>query len=103
MENADAILSNPYVDIAFLGMYDLSVSFGEAGNLQNPSLAKGVEQVIASAHKHGKVIGMYVSDSEAARKWLDKGVTFFETISEIDLISEGARSTVREFRALIGK
>lgn len=103
VEDADAILSNPHVDIAFLGMMDLSVNFGQAGNFQNPNLVKGVEQVIASARKHDKVVGLNASDAEAARRWFDKGVTFFETASELDLISEGAQRTVREFRAIIGK
>jgi 4-hydroxy-2-oxoheptanedioate aldolase len=103
VENTDAILSNPYGDIALLGMYDLSVGFGQAGNLQNPNLVEGVEQVMASGQKHGKIIVMHVSDGEVARRRYDKGVTFFETASELDLIIEGARSAIREFRAIVGK
>jgi 2-keto-3-deoxy-L-rhamnonate aldolase RhmA len=100
VENADAILSTPQVDIAFVGMYDLSLSFGQPGNFKNPELAKAVEQVIACARKYNKVVGMYVPDAEAAEKWFPKGVTFFETASEIDLINQGAQRTVREFRSL---
>ncbi len=103
VENADAILSNPHVDIAFVGMYDLSLSYGQPGNFQNPELAKGVEHVIACARKHNKVVGMYVPDAAAAQRWYSKGVTFFETASEIDLINQGAQKTVREFRAINGQ
>ncbi len=103
VENADTILSNPHVDIVFLGMYDLSVSFGQAGNFQNPNLVAGVERVITSARKYKKVVGMYVPNSDAARAWFSKGVTFFETVSELDLISQGAQSVVREFRTITAK
>ena len=75
VENADAILSTPLVDIAFIGMYDLSLSFGHPGNFQNPELARGVEQVIACGRKYNKVVGMYVPDAEAAQRWYEKGVT----------------------------
>jgi 2-keto-3-deoxy-L-rhamnonate aldolase RhmA len=103
VENVEAILSNPHVDVAFIGMYDLSVSYGQAGNVRNPDLVKGVEKVIASARKHGKVVGMYVYDAEVARTWFEKGVTFFETLSEVDMINQRAGSVVEEFRAISGK
>ncbi|MGH9644606.1 MAG: HpcH/HpaI aldolase family protein [Terriglobales bacterium] len=100
VENADEILSCPQVDIAFLGMYDLSISYGDAGNFRNPELAKGVEQVIATAGKHDKIVGMYVPDAETAQRWYEKGVTFFETASEVDLINQGAQRVIHEFRAV---
>lgn len=100
VENIDSVLSNPQVDIAFVGMYDLSLSYGDAWNFTSPALAEGVETVIDSARRNNKVVGMYVPDAAAAERWLKKGVTFFETASEIDLISQGAQRTVREFRSL---
>jgi len=100
VENIDDILSNPEVDIAFLGMYDLSVSFGQPGNFEHTSVVGAVERVIGSARSHGKVIGMYVPDAETAKRWLVRGVTFFETASEVDLIAKGACGLMRDFRAL---
>jgi 2-keto-3-deoxy-L-rhamnonate aldolase RhmA len=103
VENADAILSNPHVDVAFLGMYDLSLSFGQAGNFHNPDLAAGVEKVIACARKYKKTVGMYVPDAEEAKRWIEKGVSFFETASEVDLINQGAQRIVRDFRKVTTK
>jgi 2-keto-3-deoxy-L-rhamnonate aldolase RhmA len=100
VENIDTILSNPEIDIAFVGMYDLSVSYGDAGNFASPALAKGVDAVIECALRNHKVVGMYVPDAAAADRWFKKGVTFFETASEIDLINQGAQKTVKEFRNL---
>ena len=99
VENAEAILSNPQVDLAFLGMDDLSVSYGQPGDLRHPEVARAVERVIGAARKHKKPVGMYVPDASVARAWLPKGVTFFETASEVDLIAAGATSLVREFRS----
>jgi 2-keto-3-deoxy-L-rhamnonate aldolase RhmA len=100
VENIDTILSNPQVDIAFVGMYDLSLSYGDPGNFKNPDLAKGVETVIECAKRNNKVVGMYVPDAAAAERWFKKGVTFFETASEIDLINQGAQKIVQDFRSL---
>jgi 2-keto-3-deoxy-L-rhamnonate aldolase RhmA len=96
----DAILANPHVDILFLGMYDLSISCGHPGDFRHPDVAAAVETALAAAKKHGKVAGMYVPDAKAAEPWVARGMRFFETASEVDLIDSGARNLVKQFRAL---
>jgi 2-keto-3-deoxy-L-rhamnonate aldolase RhmA len=100
IENLDAILGNPEVDILFLGMYDLSISYGQPGDFRHPDVAAAVETALAAAKRHGKVAGMYVPDATAAEAWVARGMRFFETASEVDLIDSGARNLVRQFRAL---
>ncbi len=100
IENLDAILGNPHVDVLFLGMYDLSTSYGQPGDFRHPDVAAAVETALAAAQRHGKVAGMYVPDAKAAEPWVAKGMRFFETASEIDLIGNGARRVVQEFRQL---
>jgi 2-keto-3-deoxy-L-rhamnonate aldolase RhmA len=97
IENLDAILGNPHVDILFLGMYDLSVSCGQPGDFRHPDVAAAVETAISAAKRHGKVAGMYVPDAKAAEPWVAKGMRFFETASEVDLIDSGARNLIRNF------
>jgi 2-keto-3-deoxy-L-rhamnonate aldolase RhmA len=100
IENLDAILGNPHVDILFLGMYDLSISCGHPGEFSHPEVAKAVELALAAAKRHGKTAGMYVPDAKAAAPWVARGMRFFETASEVDLIDTGAREAVKQFRAL---
>jgi 2-keto-3-deoxy-L-rhamnonate aldolase RhmA len=98
--NLDAILGNPHVDILFLGMYDLSISYGHPGDFKHPEVAAAVEAALTAARKHGKVAGMYVPDAQAAASWVPRGMRFFETASEVDLIDSGARQLLRQFREL---
>jgi 2-keto-3-deoxy-L-rhamnonate aldolase RhmA len=100
IENIDSILGNPHVDVMFLGMYDLSISCGQPGDFKHPDVVAAVETALAAAKKHGKAAGMYVPDAKAAAPWIAKGMRFFETASEVDLIDSGAKRTVKEFRAL---
>jgi 2-keto-3-deoxy-L-rhamnonate aldolase RhmA len=98
------ILGNPQVDIVFLGMYDLTVSFGHPGSFQNPDVVAAVDEVLGAARQYGKVIGMWVPDFQAAKPWIKKGVSFFETASEVELINAGARSLIEQFaQAKTGK
>jgi 2-keto-3-deoxy-L-rhamnonate aldolase RhmA len=98
--NLDAILTNPHVDVLFLGMYDLSISYGHPGEFRHPDVAAAVETAIAAATRHGKAAGMYVPSADAAAPWVARGMRFFETASEVDLIDTGARELVRAFRKL---
>jgi 2-dehydro-3-deoxyglucarate aldolase/4-hydroxy-2-oxoheptanedioate aldolase len=100
IQNLDAILGNPQVDVLFLGMYDLSVSYGQPGDFRHPDVAAAVETAVAAARRHGKAAGMYVPDARAAEPWVARGMRFFETASEVDLIDGGARNLVRQFRQL---
>src|SRR5262245_47722670 len=96
IENLDSILANPHVDVLFLGMYDLSVSYGQPGDFRHPDVAAAVAAAIAAAKRHGKVAGMYVPDAAAAAPWVARGMRFFETASEVDLIDSGARRVVQD-------
>jgi 2-keto-3-deoxy-L-rhamnonate aldolase RhmA len=100
IENLDAILGNPHVDVLFLGMYDLSISYGRPGEFAHPDVAAAVELALAAAKRHGKTAGMYVPNADVAARWVKKGMSFFETASEVDLIDSGARNLVRQFRDL---
>ena len=100
INNLDAILSNPHVDVLFLGMYDLSVSYGQPGDFRHPDVAAAVEIALAAARRHGKTAGMYVPDAKTAEPWIAKGMRFFETASEVDLIDCGAKQAVKQFRQL---
>ena len=62
--------------------------------------AATVVAAIAAAARHGKVAGMYVPDARVAEPWVARGMRFFETASEVDLIDSGARSLVTRFREL---
>jgi 2-keto-3-deoxy-L-rhamnonate aldolase RhmA len=98
VENIESIVANPHVDIVFLGMADLSVSYGYPLQLSNPEVIGAVDHVLAAARRADKVIGMWVPDCETAESWMEKGVRFFETSSEVDLIDIGARSLIDRFR-----
>lgn len=100
VENIDEIVSVPEVDAVFIGMYDLSISIGQPGNMQHPDVAAAVKRVFASASRQNKVLGMFVPEMDLVRIWLDSGVTFFETQSEVDLIAQGARNLVATFRSI---
>ena len=54
---------------------------------------------LKSMLKEGRVL-VGVTTQQVTTAWLAKGMRFFETASEVDLIDSGARNIVRQFREL---
>lgn len=53
--NADAIAAVDGVDIVALGLNDLSAMLGRLGQVEDEALTAYCRQVIATAHRHGKI------------------------------------------------
>jgi hypothetical protein len=55
--NVRQILGNAGVDIVFLGMYDLTVSYGYPGEFKHANVTAAVEEIIAAAREYEKAKG----------------------------------------------
>jgi 2-keto-3-deoxy-L-rhamnonate aldolase RhmA len=81
--NIRQILGNAGVDIVFLGMYDLTVSYGYPGEFKHANATAAVEEIIAAAREYEKVVGMWVPAYRTAEPWINRGVRFFERPSDV--------------------
>ena len=97
LENVDKILSVEHVDIMFIGMLDLTVSLGQPGNFEHPDVVKAVEHLIGAAKEHGKIAGMWAPSFNNAKDWINKGVRFFESASDVSFIAAGATGLIKQF------
>ena len=60
VEHVDEILEVPGVDGVFIGPYDLSASYGVAGELSHPRVHEAVQRVVVAARPAGKAAGIHV-------------------------------------------
>jgi 2-keto-3-deoxy-L-rhamnonate aldolase RhmA len=89
VENIDAILDVPGIDVVYVGVNDLSYSFGDRGK-QTPQVAAAVAKVIAAAKQRNLPVGRPTSAADVKRH-LEEGFQFFQSASELGLIAAGAR------------
>jgi len=67
------IVRVPGVDAVFVGPYDLSASMGKPGQVEDPEVARAVDRVREAVLEAGKPLGIYCSDPQAARRYIDRG------------------------------
>lgn len=60
VERVDEIVGVEGVDAVFIGPYDLSASYGVAGELDHPRVVEAMRHVVAAARAHGKAAGIHV-------------------------------------------
>lgn len=81
VENLDAILSVPGIDVYFIGIADLAQSLGSTGNVKSPVVQDTVNYIINNITYAHKVVGTFTPDIDSAQKWIDRGVRYVTTHS----------------------
>lgn len=89
VENIDAILDVPGIDVVFIGPNDLSYSYGDRGR-QTDQVKAAIARVLAAAKKRGIPAGR-TGGSGDIKSHIAQGFQFFQGSSEIGLIATGAR------------
>ncbi len=93
-ENLDAILSVPGVDVAWLGLYDLSVSLGVPTQWDHPSLQHATDRLVESCNRNNVVPGVIVASPEDAAIWKSRGFRMISLGVDISVFT----GAVRRFR-----
>ncbi len=97
LQNLQEILTVDGIDVIFIGPYDLSQSMGITGQVDHPLVIKEAERIVRLTRAAGKVVGIFVEDIEAAKKWAAMGVQYISYSVDTGLIYEFFKSRVQEF------
>lgn len=64
------------VDVVFIGPTDLSLSLGFPGHPEHPRVREAIDKIASDVAGAGKILGAYVSNSESAREWRQRGARY---------------------------
>lgn len=100
VENLDAILSTPGLDGIYIGPADLSQSFGgqERTDLTDPDLVAILDQILASAQRHGVAAGIHTGSPAYALQMIEKGFQFVTIQSDADFLVNETRRVLEAMR-----
>jgi 2-keto-3-deoxy-L-rhamnonate aldolase RhmA len=99
IDNAGAIAAIDGVDILHVGMNDLSVDLGHAGDLRHPEMLLACKRVISAAHAHGKLaVAGGSSDPQLCLELLNAGAApiIFAAI-DTDVLWAGLNQRAQEW------
>lgn len=103
VENVEAMLAVPGVDVACMGCMDLSVDLGIPGELDHPSMVESIERVLAAGRRNGVAVGIISGNFEAVAKWMRAGMRFVSYSTETLLLQEISAITVKRLRSVVAK
>jgi 2-keto-3-deoxy-L-rhamnonate aldolase RhmA len=90
VDAVEEIAAVPGIDVLFIGVNDLSYSYGLRGRQDDPKITSAIARVVAAAKKNGVPVGRPGAAAQIP-ELLKQGFTFFQASSELGMMSAGAR------------
>jgi 2-keto-3-deoxy-L-rhamnonate aldolase RhmA len=90
VEKIEEIAATPGADVIFIGTSDLSFSMGYRGNSDHPRVQEAVKRILAAGKANNKAVGLPLKDAEQIKRRADEGFQWFQTASELNLMTRGA-------------
>lgn len=97
VQNLDAMLEVPDIDVIFIGPTDLAHSLGYPGQNQHPVVQETIQDVLRRTKAKGKVCGIQAANLETALKWRDMGFGYI-TIQIENLIRPAVQNYLKALR-----
>ena len=98
LEDLDAIVSTPGLDVAWMGHYDLTVALGIPAQFDHPVFLNAMDSLVASCRKHGVAAGFLPATAAEKAHWLAKGFRAISLGTDVGVYSRA----ITEFRQAAG-
>ncbi len=103
LEDLDAILGTPGVDMVQFGPADYAMSTGLSRIEDAQQIREAEEHVIATAFRHGVVPRAEIADARGAEYYLDLGVRHFCVGHDVGILHNWFRDQGAQMRSLFGE
>ena len=103
VENIEAILDVPGVDVVYFGLFDLCIAIGlNPLEMPFPEIDEIVGRTLKLCKEKGVAIGAGAATPDDLRKLLDQGYTFLNYGSDVQILKDKALEGIRTYRAHCG-
>ncbi len=103
VEDLEALLSVPGVDMTQFGPADFSNSIDRPGEWQHPEVVEAEKHVIETSLRLGVAPRAEVNTPEQAEKYLEMGVKHFCVGTDVSILFDWFRDTGSDFNKLLGR
>ncbi len=99
----EEIAALPYVDSLFIGPNDLSISLGQPGQLDHPTVVDAIRQTRDTCLKHDKIPGIQMNTPDSACRWAEEGFRLLSAQSDIGLLQSAGQQVVQALCNVTGR
>jgi 2-keto-3-deoxy-L-rhamnonate aldolase RhmA len=89
----------PPLDVAFIGVLDLSVSLGVPGKTDSPVVKEHIDRIVTAAHATDTTIGVFAATAADAEAAITAGFRYIAVGSDLALLSASAKTSFGPLRA----
>lgn len=90
IENLEAMLQVPGVDVIVIGPLDLSISLGVPAQFDHPVFVDTVQRVVDTCARYGVASGMHLGDPELTAVWAERGMRFLMCSADTAMLARGS-------------
>ncbi len=96
IKNIEAIIAVAYVNIIFLGPYDLSQALGVPGQINHPVVIEKIEYIVNLCKANSKKTGIFTDNLADARRWRELGIDYISYSVDVGIIQEASMTIISE-------
>lgn len=100
VRHVDAIAATPGVDALFVGPFDLSLSMGRPGLVDDPAVVEAIAKVEAAGRTHDLPLGFFGVNPAAVADWMRRGFTLIACGVDLMLLGSRAREVLADLRGI---
>lgn len=100
VHNIDAIAATPGIDALFVGPFDLSLSMGKAGQVDDPDVVEAIAKVEAAGRARGLPLGYFGVAPEAVAGWMRRDFTLIACGVDMMMLGAKAREVLASLRSI---
>ena len=96
IDNLPQLVQSKTIDIFYIGQYDLSISMGIPGDIENEKLLKKIDKAVAIINAAGKVAGCMVHNAASAKKAVANGCNMIMYGVDTNVVLRAYNDFIRE-------
>lgn len=98
LQNLDAILEVPGIDVVYIGPLDLSQALGYPGQIDHPVVRDTIDTLIKTIRGKGIAVGIHAATIEQAKEWAEAGIQYFTVGLDVSLLQSAGRSLLNRLK-----
>jgi len=97
--NIEEIAAVAEVDVLFMGPGDLSVSYGQIGQVYGTLMNNARKKLIEVCKTYGKIPGIFAHSAESSKDYINEGFKFIAIGNDIKFMNDGIADNLKKIGA----